>query len=125
MADLKSIAINFAIIFMLLSAVPNLVVASGLAEDWGVDPALSGSGDVSEANDALADVQPTGGFASTLFQLYSSVTGPVRVVMDLLIGGEMLFISMGIPNWVTTFVFLPKYLIAGGTIIYVLAGRRL
>lgn len=125
MADLKSMAITLAILLMFMNAAPNLMVASGVSEDWGVTPAVGGDERVEQANSAMANIEPSGGFASTLFQLYTSVTGPVRAVMGLIIGGPIILASIGIPSWLIGFVFVPQYLIVGGTIIYVLAGRRL
>jgi hypothetical protein len=125
MANLKAMAINLAIILLFMNAAPNLMVASGVTDDWGVTPAVGGDAQVGQANSAMQNIEPTGGFASTLFQLYSSVTGPVRAVMGLVVGGPIILASIGIPSWVITFVFAPQYLIVGGTIIYVLAGRRL
>jgi len=125
MVTLKAVAINVTIILMLLNATPALLVNSGVAEDFGVEPEVGGNEKIDQANQGLDTVEPSGGIGDTLFQLFSSVTEPVKAVMDVLFAGPAMFNSLGVPEWLTTFIFAPLYLITGGTIIYVLAGRRL
>lgn len=122
---LKDKAIAITVFMVFLNAVPGVLVASGVAADMGVTPAISGGEQIAQANEAMQGVQVSGGFASTLFALYTSVTGPVKVLLGLLVGGEVMFLSLGIPSWLVAFVFAPKYIIFGGALIYVLAGRLL
>lgn len=125
MADLKAVAINVTVLLMFVNGAPNLLIASGVAEDMGIDPSVSGDQAIGNANEELQDIEVSGGFASTLFALYASVTGPVKVLLEIIAGGPIILASVGVPGWLLDFVFLPQYLIIGGTIIYVLAGRRL
>lgn len=125
MPQLKTVAINVTVILIFLNAGPSALVASGFAEDAGITPSVSGDKSIDEANTAMQNVEVSGGFASTLFALYTSVTGPVRAVMGILFGGPVILISAGVPGWLVDFIFAPQYLIVGATIIYVLAGRRL
>lgn len=121
------------VIFMIfLNAVPGVMVASGLAADMGINPSVSGGDSIGETNDEFQKEYEdddafgvSGGFGQTLFALYTSVTGPVQTALGLLIGGELMFLSLGVPGWLVTFMFAPKYFIFGGTVIYVLAGRVL
>jgi len=125
MVELKTIAINTTILLMFLNAGPGLLIASGVAEDMGIDPAVSGSDSIDAANQDVRDIQASGGFGDTLFSLYTTVTGPLRAVMGIVLAGPLMLISAGVPGWLVDFIFVPQYLIVGGTIIYVLAGRRL
>jgi len=121
---LKDKAIAIVVFLVFLNAVTNLVFASGMAADQGINPSISGGQNVDNANQAMSEITVSGGFAYTLFALYTSVTGPIRTVMGLLFGGEIMFISLGVPGWLVAFLFAPKYFVFGGTIIYALAGRR-
>lgn len=125
MPELKAVAINTTIILMFLNAGPGMLVASGVANDMGITPAVSGDQAIGDANTAMQNVEVSGGFASTLFAVYTSVTGPVRAVMGILFGGPIMLISAGVPGWLVDFMFAPQYVIVGGTIIFVLSGRRL
>lgn len=125
MPELKAVAINVTVLLMFLNAGPNMLVASGVAEDMGIAPTVSGDQPIEDANTAMQNVEVSGGFASTLFALYTSVTGPVRAVMGILFGGPIMLISAGVPGWLVSFMFAPQYLIVGATIIFVLSGRRL
>jgi len=100
------------------------MVASGVSEDIGVDVSVGGNDDVAEANEAASNISPSGGFGDTLFTLYTSLGGTMQAILGLLIGGELMFLSLGIPDWLVVFIFTPKYIIIGAALIYVLAGRR-
>lgn len=127
MADLKGMAINLTILLMFLNAAPNLLVASGVAHDWGVTPSVGGGGAVQSANQGMQHINAhsSNGISYTLFSLYQSVTGPVKAVMGIIFGGPIMLASLGIPGWIISFLFVPQYLVVGGTIIYMLARRRL
>lgn len=122
---LKDVAIFVVIFLLFLNAVPSLLLASGVAEDMGIDPSISGGDAIGEANSELRNIEPSGGFAGTLFQLYTSVTGPIKILLEVVVGGPLMFISLGVPGWLVDFVFAPQYVVVGGAIIYSLSGRRL
>lgn len=123
--DLKNIAVNVAVFLMFINASSGVLVASGTAADMGINPAISGDQAVGNANSATQSIEVSGGFASTLFALYTSVTGPAKAIVGLVFGGPIILGSVGIPGWLLTFVFVPQYVVVGGAIIYVLAGRVL
>jgi len=125
MPELKAVAINLTILLMFLNAGPSMLVASGVAEDWGIDPTVSGDETIDDANEAVRHIEASGGFGETLFGLYTTVTSPIRAVMDIVTAGPTTLQSAGVPSWLVAFIFVPQYLIVGGTIIYVLAGRLL
>lgn len=126
MVELKTIAINMTIILFFLNAGPAALQASGVAQDMGIDPSVSGDDAIGEANEAMQnETAAQGGFGGTLFGLFTAVTQPVTTVMDVITAGPNMLISAGVPTWLVAFVFAPQYLIVGGTVIYVLAGRLL
>lgn len=125
MPELKDVAMNVVILMLFINGTPNLLLASGVAADLGIDPAVSGDQAIDDANNAAQNIKVDGGFASTLFTLYTSVTGPVRTMMAVFFGAPIMLASIGIPSWVLTFLFLPQYIVVGSTIIYMLAQRAL
>lgn len=122
---LKDVAVQAVIFLIFINAVPNLLIASGVAEDAGFDPSISGGDNVRDAQQEMRTIEPSGGFAGTLFQLYTSVTGPIKVFMEILVGGPLMLASIGVPVYILDFIFAPQYFVIGGTIIYALAGRIL
>jgi len=123
--QLKAIAITTVILLMFMNATPALLVQSGVAEDMGIEPTVGGGDTIDEANEDMSAIEPSGGLAPTLFQLYTSVTSPVRSVMSIAFAGPSMLMNLGVPSWLVGFMFAPLYLITGGTLIYVLTGRRL
>jgi len=120
---LKDKAVLVIVFLVFLNGVPALLFASGVAADMGVDPAVSGGGNIDDANSAAQQVEVSGGFGQTLFALYTSLAGPFQTILGVLFGAELMLISLGVPGWIVSFVFLPKFLIGFGAIAYVLAGR--
>lgn len=125
MVALKDIAINTTVFLMFVNAAAGLTVASGTAADLGVTPSVSGDTSIDNANNAVQDIEVSGGFAATLYGLYTSVTGPVQAVVGLIGGGPIILASVGVPGWLLDFVFVPQYLVVGGAIIYTLTQRAL
>lgn len=125
MVALKTAAVNVAILLMFVNASAGVVVASGTAADLGVTPSVGGDNAVQDANDAAKNIEISGGFASTLYVLYTSVTGPVRMIVGLVFGGPIMLASIGVPGWLLDFIFAPQYIVVGGAIIYTLTQRRL
>jgi len=122
---MKDKAMTLVIALIFVNAAANLFVASGLAEDFGHTPAIGGDETIDRASDEMQSVEPTGGFAATLFQLYTSVTGPVKWVVEILFGAELMLYNMQAPNWLINFLLAPKGIIGGAAIIYTLTGRDL
>jgi len=122
---LKDKAMSIVIFAIFLNAVPGLMLASGVAADMGVDPSVGGDAQVQEANQEASNIEPSGGFGETLFTLYTSLGTTLQGVLGVLIGAELMFISLGVPDWLVAFIFAPKFIIFGAALIYVLAGRRL
>jgi len=125
MAALKDIAVNTAVFLMFINGAAGMLVASGTATDMGVQPSVSGDQSVSDANDAMEDIKVGGGFASTLYGLYNSLTGPVKAFVGIIFGGPIILASVGVPTWLLDFMFIPQYLVVGGTVIYALTQRAL
>lgn len=123
--ELKTVAIGMAVFLMFFNAAPALMIQSGVAADWGVQPNIGGDEYIEEANEDMSEVEPSGGFASTLFQLYNSAAGTVEALFSIIIGGPLMLSSIGIPNYIIGFVFVPQYIVVGSAMIYVLAGRLL
>lgn len=123
MSSMYQKAIVVIVFLMFLNGVPGLLVGSGVAEDMGVTPTVGGGDNIDEANQALSEVSASGGFANTLYSLYTSVTGPIEIIVGVLFGAEIMLMSLGVPDWTVTFVFIPKFLIGAGLIIYYLVGR--
>jgi len=116
-----------------LNAVPGLLVGSGVAEDMGINPSIGGDDKIQAADEKVtgdpndpdqSGIEPTGGFGETLFTLYTSLGGVVQTILGILIGAEIMLISLGLPDWLVLFFFAPKFMLIGAALIYVLAGRR-
>lgn len=125
MVALKDIAINTTVLLLFVNASAGVVVAAGTAADLGVTPSVGGDQAINNANTEVQQIEASGGFAATLYGLYTSVTGPVKAVVGLVGGGPIILASVGVPGWLLDFIFVPQYIVVGGAIIYTLTQRQL
>jgi len=123
--EFKSIAMTAVVLLFFLNGTPLLLAQSGVAEDMGIDMSVGGDVKIADANENMSNVQPSGGLAPTLYQLYTSVATTAKTAVDVLTAGKSMFVNLGMPEWLVNFIFMPLYLIIGGTMIYLVAGRRL
>ena len=122
---LKDKATIIVVFLVFLQAAPSLIFAAGVADDMNIDPSVSGGDNVDAAQERASELEVSGGFASTLFQLYTSVAGPLQTIMGIIFGMELMLISLGVDGWMVGFVAAPKWLVVFGAIAYALAGRVL
>lgn len=118
------IATRITLFLVIVNASAGAVDASGVADDWGVNPNPGMDSAVSDLNDALGDIDPSSGLGDTLFAMYTSITKTAEVVFNFIFYGPVMFQNLGVPTWLTSLAFAPMYLIAGTGIMYSLFGRR-
>jgi hypothetical protein len=113
------------VIFLLfLNAGAGLMVQSGVAADWGVDPNPGGDAELEKANATAAEIDPSGGLGDTLFGLYNSIAGTFQTVLETATAGPTMLNNLGVPGYLTAFLFAPLYLIVGIDVVYLLTQRR-
>jgi len=115
---------RIVIFLVFLNAAAAALVASGAAADMGIAPNPGGDQALAEANQSVAQVSPGGGPVDTLFGLYSSVADTLSNVFGAVFAGPAMIAALGVPTWITAFVFAPMYLLVGIDIIYILTQRR-
>lgn len=111
-----------AIFLLILSSSATAFEASGVAEDWGVEPETGMSDQIAELEAAMAQINPSN-LGSTLFGMYTSVTKVIQIVFNFVLYGPIMFMNLGVPGWLVSLVFAPQYLFVGADIAYTLTGR--
>lgn len=112
------------VFLVILSAAANVLIASGVAADWGIEPNPGGDEELKEAKDTASDFKPSGGFGDTLFGLFTSVTDTFSNVIGVATAGPAMIANLGVPGWLTTFVFSSLTLLVAFDLVYLLTGRR-
>lgn len=113
------------IFLVFLNAASGAFVASGGAEDMGIQPDPGGSKEVEAANQSAGSLNSTGGFGSTLFGSFVSVASWFQKLIGAVFAAPSMFSALGLPGWLVNFIFAPMYIIAAIDIAYILIGRRL
>ena len=117
------ISMKIAIVLVFLNSAAELMRTTGIAEAMGANPEPGAAAEMRAALDALRNIQPSGGFDQTLFQLFISVTGSFRAVFKFVLAGPSMLINIGIPEPLVFFLFAPAALIIGRDIAFLLTGR--
>lgn len=112
------------VIFLLfLNAGAVAIGQAGVAADMGISPVVGGDDAINQANQSASDISAGGGFAGTLFGLFTSAAGTMIDVFAVAFAGPTMLSNLGVPGWMVGFVFTPLYLLVGIDVIYVLTGR--
>lgn len=113
------------VFLVFLNGSAGVFVQSGAAADWGVAPNPGGDQAIEEANSTSQDLQSSGGFGDTLFGLFVSVANWFSNLIGAIFAAPSMFVNLGMPAYLATFIFGPLYILATADIAYILTGRRL
>lgn len=119
------IATRIVVFLVIVNSSAAAIDASGVAEDWGVNPNPGMDNAVSDLNQELGNIDPSSGLGDTLFAMYTSVTKTFQILFNFIFYGPIMFQNLGVPSWLTGLVFAPQYIISGTAIGYSLFGRRI
>jgi hypothetical protein len=118
------ITINIAVALILLNAGAGFLIASGVAEDWGVQPDPGGDERITDIEQESQDLETAGG-TETLIGLYNAVAGSFSTLISIVFAAPTMLTNIGVPGFITAFLFAPLYLLVAADTIYVLSGRVL
>lgn len=111
------------VFFIYFTAAANVLETVGLTGAMGITTGVTASERLADAQTAAAQVTAGGGFADSLFGIYTAVTSTMRAVVAGVSAGPRLLMAAGIPEWAVVFLFAPAAVIVGLDIVYYLSGR--
>ena len=115
---------RIVIFLIFLNAAAGVMVSSGVAADWGVSPTPGGDEAIQEANETASSIQGSGGFGETLFGAFAGAANAFGDIFGLATAGPTMISNLGVPGWLTGFLFGPLYLLVGIDLVYILTQRR-
>jgi len=116
-------SVQVVLFLILLNGAAGVITASGLGAAMDINPEPGGDGRVEEINSTTSQVSPEGGARDTLFTLYQSVTAPIASVFQFIFYGPIMLTNLGVPSWITGFLFGGASLLVAVDIIHFLTGR--
>lgn len=114
---------QIVIVLVLMTAASNAIMASGVGAALGVAPTTGAQGEIDDVQDSADSIQPSQGPTETLFSLYNSVTGVFNNIYGVIFAAPLMLINIGVPTWLTTFLFAPAVVIVAADIAHLLTGR--
>lgn len=121
--SLREAAITVVLFLVLLNASAVAMNESGLSDNLGVNPNPGGDDEISSANESARNISATGGIGQTLFGALAAVADTFNSIGELIFAGPRMFINLGVPEYIVTFVFAPAYIIVGIAVADILTGR--
>lgn len=116
-------SIQIVIFLVLLNASAGLITASGLGAALDVNPEIGGDEAVGDAQQEAEQVEPSQGRLDTLFSLFTSTAGTMASIFKLIFYGPVMLQNLGVPAFITTFVFGAAGIVVAADVIHYLAGR--
>lgn len=117
------ISLQLVLILVLLNSAAGAFVASGVADDMGVQPSVGGDDKIEAGNESASQVNVSSGTGDTLFSLFSSIGGVFEAVYNVVFFGPQMLANLGIPGWATTMFNSIVTFIVGADAAYLLTGR--
>lgn len=103
--------VQIVIGLMLLTAASNAIMFSGVGAALDIQPSTGAEGQVAETQEDASQIEPSQGNTDTLFSLYTSVTSTMNQVFQIVFAAPLMFINLGVPTWLTGFIFTPLVVI--------------
>lgn len=120
---LREAAIAAVLFLFFMNGAAVMMEDSGLNDAMGVNPNPGGGDEIQSANQSAQNISATGGIGQTLFGALSAAADTVNTILGLVFAGPTMFGNLGVPAFITAFVFGPAYLIVGIAILDVITGR--
>lgn len=96
---------------MLLTAASNAIMFSGVGAALDIAPSTGAEDRVEQTQDDASGFEPSQGNSDTLFSLYTSVTTVITSIYQIVFAAPLMFINLGVPTWLTGFIFTPLVVI--------------
>jgi len=87
--------------------------ASGTYDYLGVNPNPGAPSEVEDAANTAQQFSGNPGAASTLFQLYNAIAGPLETIFNAVLPGFAMLKNVGVPAYLVNWIIGPVALIPG------------
>lgn len=115
--------IQIVIFLVLLNLAAGLITASGLGAALAINPEVGGDQAVESSQENASQVEPSQGRLDTLFSLFTSTAGTMNDIFKLVFYGPVMLSNIGIPAFITNFLFGAAGIVVAVDVIHYLAGR--
>lgn len=116
-------SIQIVTFLLLLNLAAGLITASGLGAALAIDPEIGGNDAVDRTQQNASTVEPSQGRLDTLFSLFTSTGSTMATIFKLVFYGPAMLMNLGVPEFITTFVFGGAGVIVAADVIHYLTGR--
>lgn len=116
-------SIQIVTFLILLNLAAGVITASGLGAALEINPEVGADEQVEAANESASQIEPSQGIRDTLFSLYTSTAGTINDVATLVFYGPFMLQNLGVPGFLTTFIFGGASVVVAADVIHYLTGR--
>lgn len=116
-------SIQIVTFLILLNLTAGVITASGVGAALNINPEIGGDERVEATNESASSVEPSQGLRDTLFSMYTSTAGTLKDIVKLVFYGPAMLQNLGVPKFLTTFLFGGASVIVAVDVIHYLTGR--
>ena len=121
---MRRIAINILLFYTWLTAAANLLLATGVADSWGID-LPNNYQRFDRAGDQLGNLNVSGNIVDSVVNVSLAGFNLLTGVFDVLTAAPQIMAALGVPAPLVAFIHAPLPLVTGLTLFYVVTGREL
>lgn len=115
--------IQIVMFLMLLNAAAAAITASGVGAALDMNPDVAHDQAVDDVQDESESVNPSQGRTDTLFSMFTSTASTIASIGSIVFYGPLMLRNLGIPQFITTFLFVGSSVIVAVDVIHALSGR--
>lgn len=116
-------SMQIVIFLLLMTAASNAIVVSGVGDALGIAPTTGEQAAVTDAQAQADSFSPTQGSSETLFGLFTAGGSVFSSIFQVALAAPLMFINLGVPTWLVTFIFAPMTVIVFADLFGIIAGR--
>jgi len=121
---MRRVAINVLMFYTWLTAAANVLVATGIADSWGVD-LPNNHEKFDQAGNQMSDVDVSGNIVESFTNIALAGFNTMEGVLGVVTAAPRVMAALGVPAPLVTFLHAPLALVVGLTLFHILTGREL
>jgi hypothetical protein len=115
---------NIVVFLICINSAAILVGATPIA-DVGASPDIGGGAEIEDARDQGREIATDRSALDQFVNGLIAAASSVSVIFEVAIAGPSMFLNLGVPAPIVTFVAAPLYVVVGLDVLQVLSGRDL
>lgn len=99
------VSVQIVLFLIFFNAGAQMIISAGVAADLGIDPHVSESDELDQAEQEANNFDTGSGFGDTLFGMYNALADTVTTILNAIFPGLAMLKAAGVPGFFADFIF--------------------